>query len=429
MKKIIPVLLVFCLTAVLSACGTGEIYIHETAETPAPAVETEAVPAETLPTSHIVEELGAPVILNVRNITESFPAPDGSAHMILTYGYDDVDVYLESNFKAAESINQYLATQDEIYYTGSGNGDGINAMLEIATDNFALARDHDTEINTEFSCMRTAYIDRADSRVISVRYRVNSYTGGAHGIYTDRAYVFDTASGRLLSFDDLCSDRAMLEMLLLDKMNQTLREDVRYESVLDYLTAFKPDGNLDDELKALFREGSWTLNDEGLTVFSDIYEIGSYADGIVSFTVPYSDLTGLLNENLLPVERKESGELHIMGIDDFRSRDVRLLDKVFVSDDGQEYKVFAEGTVYDVSVNTVTYINDDIGFYQTETHWFCSYLADLGVQIQTVIPEGMPNLMIRCRDASGKVHSFLLTESGEDGSVQLLEQDNVNAVG
>ena len=41
----------------------------------------------------------------------------------------------------------------------------------------------------------------------------------------------------------------------------------------------------------------------------------------------------------------------------------------------------------------------------------------------------MPDLMIRCRDESGTEHSFLLTESGEDGSVLLLEEDNVAAVG
>ena len=77
----------------------------------------------------------------------------------------------------------------------------------------------------------------------------------------------------------------------------------------------------------------------------------------------------------------------------------------------------------------MTYINDDQGFYQTDTHWYCSYLSNLGVQVQTMIPEGMPDLMIRCRDGNGTAHSFLITQSGDDGSVLLLEEDNVVAVG
>ena len=429
MKKIIAVILALCLTAALSACGSEESLVQDTADTPRPVAETEPAPTPFVPDPQILEELGAPVILNISNITETYPAPDDPDRVILTYGYDDVDVYLESNTAAAEAINQFLATQDEIYYSGTGNGDGINAVLELAMDNYALIQDHDAGLNMEFSCMRSAYIDRADSRVIALRYRINSYTGGAHGIYADRAYVFDTASGRVLSFDDLASDRSALEKLLLEKMYDTLHNDVRYKPIFDYMVAFKSDENLDEELTALFRDGSWTLTNEGLTVFSDIYEIGSYADGIVRFTVSYEDLAGLLKEEWLPVKRTHDGQLNIMGIDDRGGKEVHLLDKVSISEDGQEFRVYAEGTVYDVSITSVTYISDDIGFYQTQNHWYCSYLSNLGVQVQTAIPDGMPDLMISCRDESGTEHSFLLTESGEDGSVLLLEEDNVAAVG
>lgn len=429
MKKTSAIILAVCLLAALAACGSGDIYIHDTPATQAPVPEVESTPVPEEPVSFVSEELGVPVILNIQNITETYPAPDGTDRVILTFGFDDVNVYLQSNPEAAEAINQVLATEDELYYSGTGNGDGLNAILEMATDNFALVQDHDAGLNMEFSSMRSAYVDRADSRVIALRYRVNSYTGGAHGVYMDRAYIFDTESGRALSFDDLSDDRAALEQLLLEKMYDTLHNDVRYKPIFDYMTAFKSDEDLDDELKALFREGSWTLNADGLVVFSDIYEIGSYADGIVRFTVPYEELDGVLNESLLPMERPEGGELHIMGIDGEGAYNVHLLDKVRISNRGQEFRVFADGTVYDVSIISVTYISDDVGFYQTETHWYCSYLSNLGVQVQTVIPEGMPDLMIRCRDESGSLHSYLFTQSAEDGSVVLLEEDNVVAVG
>ncbi len=429
MKRIIAILLTLTITVGLSACGREEIAPSETRNTPAPAVETEPAPTPFVPDPQILEALGEPVVLNIRNITETFPAPDDAERVILTFGYDDVDVYLESNAAAAEAINQALAMQDEIYYSGTGNGDGINSVLELAMDNYALIQEHDAGLNMDFSCMRTAYVDRADNRVISLRYRVNSYTGGAHGLYFDRAYVFDAVSGRLLSFDDLSDDRAALEQLLLDKMYDTLHNDVRYKPVFDYMTAFKSDENLDSELTALFREGSWTLTEEGLTVFSDIYEIGSYADGIVRFTVTYDELSGLLKEEWLPCARTYDGELRIMDIDAQDGKNVHLLDMVSVSDAGQQFRVYAEGTVYDVSVTSVTYINDDIGFYQTETHWYCSYLSNLGVQVETLIPEGMPDLMVSYRDKAGTVHHCLVTESGEDGSVLLLEEEHVVAVG
>ncbi len=430
MKKMIAVLLACCMLSGLSACGTGEIYIHDTPEAatsvPAP-VSTPFVPEQTDP--KVTEKLGAPVILNIENITETYPAPDGSDRVILSFGYDDVDVFLESNPAAAEAINTELATLDELCYSGSGNGDGLNALLELATDNFSLSQDHEENANLEFSYMRSAYVDRLDSRVLSLRYRSNSYTGGAHGLYFDRVYVFDTETGRQLGFEDLCSDREAMEQAVLQKMDDTLRNDVRYQPVLDYMTAFGQDQDLEQTLKGLIREGSWSLDSVGLTVFSDIYEIASYADGIVSFTLPYEELSGLLAEKYLPLERPESGELEIMPLRAPGADPVHLLDKVTISNRGTDLRLFARGTVYNVSLETVTFISDDVGFYPTETHWTCSYLSNSGVQIQAEIPDGMPNLMVRYEDADGVEHRYLVTESGEDGSLLLLEDDQIEAVG
>ncbi len=430
MKKYIAVLLLCCLLAALPACGTGEIYVHDPSNTAAPAAGTKA-PAEpeAQEAAEPTPEPEAPVILNVTRHTGSYTAPDGSERVILSFGFDDVDVYLEKNPAAAEAINAALATLDEIYYSGTGNGDGVNAYLELATDNYALSQDYSTGLNLEFSCMRSACVDRADDGVIAIRYRTNSYTGGAHGLYADRVYVFETASGRRLSVDDLSEDRAALEELILEKMDDKLHNDVRYKPILEYMTAFQSDRELEERLRALIRDGSWSLDNVGLTVFSDIYEIGSYADGIVRFTLSYEELEGVLNEAWMPSEQKETGELRIIGLIDPGAGAVRLIDKVTISDEGEEFRVYAEGTVYDVSIDSVTYISDDVGFYQTETHWYSSFLSNAGVQVKTDIPDGMPNLMLRYTDAEGAVHSMLITQSGLDGSILLLEEAKVEAVG
>ena len=195
------------------------------------------------------------------------------------------------------------------------------------------------------------------------------------------------------------------------------------------MTAFKPDGDLNEQLKELFREGSWVLDEQGFAVFSDLYEIGSYADGIIRFTLSYDELDGILKEELLPVERCENGTLYIRGIDDADGTSIALVDKVTKDPDGAEFRVFCKGTVYDVSIDSVVYISDHVGFYQTDTHWYCSYLSNAGVQVQTLIPDGMPDLMIRYLDAEGNVHSYLITQSGEDGSVILLEEEHIEPVG
>lgn len=428
MKKLIALLMALCLSVSLVACAADEIYIHDTPASAAPVVSEEHAPVAVEPDPHVVELLGAPVILNVTNKIDTWYAPDDSGKLILTFGGDVVKVVLD-NRAAAEKINQFLAMRDEMFYSGSGNGDGLNDLLELATDIYTMSAEIGTSLNTECSCTRSAYIERGDSRVITVRYRVNTYTGGAHGIFSDIAYVFDTATGRLLTLDDLSDDREALENAMLAKMIELIETDVRYQPIQDYVYSFHPDRELADSLRELFREGNWLLGEEGLVVFSDPYEISSYADGSIRFTLRYDEMDGLLKEEWLPAERPEDGSLAISAIDSRESASVTLLDKVSTAADGEEFRLFAQGTVYDVSIDSVVYISDSVGFYQTDTHWYCSYLSNAGVQVQTRIPEGMPDLMIRYLDADGNVHSFLITQSGEDGSVILLEEEHIEPVG
>jgi hypothetical protein len=54
-------------------------------------------------------------------------------------------------------------------------------------------------------------------------------------------------------------------------------------------------------------------------------------------------------------------------------------------------------------------------------------MTDCAIQLVTLIPEGMPNIKISYTDAQGE-HSMLLTQSGEDGSI-ILVNDDIQAVG
>ena len=426
MKKILAMLLVCCLLFTLCACEESGL-VETPAETDGPApTETADAPATTRP--DVAAIVGEPILISVVTHNEEYKAPDGSERVILNFGYDEVKVLIESNPEAAEHINRTLAVRDELFYSGSGNGDGLNGMLERATDNFGYVMNEGNNKSIEFSCVRSVSVARGDSRVVCLRYRVNSYTGGTHGSYTDRALVFDTQSGALVTMDDLTEDRAALEQALLEHMLDTVDNDVRYQPILGYLEQFGGK-KLSDALREIIREGSWELNEEGLTVFSDIGELGSFADGVIRFTLPYDELEGLVDERFFPVERPEDGSLRVLALEDAADPGMPLVDKVTLNANGQEICVAVSGTVYGLTVESVSYFSDAIGFYQTNTHWYGSYLCDCGLQIRTELPDGMPNLMIRYTDAAGLSHRYLLTQSGEDGSLILMDAESITAVG
>ena len=56
-------------------------------------------------------------------------------------------------------------------------------------------------------------------------------------------------------------------------------------------------------------------------------------------------------------------------------------------------------------------------------------MSDCAIQLVTLIPEGMPDLMISYTTADGLRHHSLISQSGIDGSISLTDAETVEAVG
>ena len=55
-------------------------------------------------------------------------------------------------------------------------------------------------------------------------------------------------------------------------------------------------------------------------------------------------------------------------------------------------------------------------------------MKDSAIQLETMIPDGIPNLMVSYTDADGVNHSKLVSQSGMDGSFLLID-DNIEVLG
>ncbi len=436
-KKILA--LILCLTMVLSlgACSAisnlkdvdipplPDADAEDSAEATEPVAETEAPAVEE-------EESKLPnhIIINVVPHDEVHYDPQNGERVILTFSYETLEVYIEGRDEASQKVNEYIATLDETYYTGNdyglGQATGLNGWLEMATDNYTYAVDSNSldTMALEFSSTRSSSILRADSSVISFVNNSYEFAGGAHGNYVDRAYNFDAESGDIITLQMLSGDYNALNDYLLDYMYNLYTEDKD-----SYYSERTNETFMGDDPKAmlgtLLREGSWYFDNEGMTVFSDIYELGPYAAGIVEFKIPYADLSGHIDDKWMLPELSGSGSLLLVAQGEIEDGSVEVIDKVVVDENGTELCIEAEGTVYDVRLSKVDYTDR---FYETALLWSCSYMNDCVLQLSAAIPEGMPNLMVSYRDADGTQHKLLLTQSGEDGSY-ILSDENIEAVG
>lgn len=450
MKKTLALLLAVLMA--FSVCGCAESLqnieippLPNVTPTPPPAdaaVQTPDPTAQAAPVqpdgqliiaSDPIRSERKPSILISNNRTElTNQDPEEGATLILSFSYDMPRVIEEADPMPAAKINETLATLEETFYTGNDYGLqqsflGYNTMLEAAEDNYTYVKENQVEgMALEFTDDLSARTIRADDNVISLRYSESLYTGGAHGSYFEFAYNFDAVSGELLTLDQLSSDREAFADFLVQSMLDLAEKDPDGYYSDRVVDSFLPEGGREEAFRNLLREGSWYFNREGLVLFSSLYELGPYAAGITEFTIPYASLEGrILDRFLFPGDRDGKGRLSVEELSELEGGELEIVDKVTVNTGGQMLCLVAEGTVYDVSISPVYYVDR---FYENGQFWFASVLSDCALQLEVVVPEGLPNLLISYYTADGMRHGKLLSQSGQDGSYMLVD-DDIQAVG
>ena len=108
-------------------------------------------------------------------------------------------------------------------------------------------------------------------------YHIHYYAymaGGAHGYYTNNFATYDLNTNKVLSLSDIIADTTMLRTATLNSIKQT------YEYDIDDL--FLPDNGLLPLPKEFY------FQDQVLHVVYQVYEIASYAQGLIDVPIyPY----------------------------------------------------------------------------------------------------------------------------------------------
>lgn len=443
MKKLLILVVVLALALSFTSCAQLDrlksvelpplpTVTERPAATEQPAAET-AAPAETEAPIVIVETgsdsaeaMRKSVVVNFRKTAMEEYDPAEGTQVILRFSYVTPHVTMPGREEAADAINEYIAMLDETYVTGNdygdGPSDGYNGLLEQALDNFTYIHETGAELGMEYSSERTANVERADGRVLSLVMNTSSYTGGAHGVYVESAYVFDTETGALLTLDKLTPDYAAFSTLVVQKMVEQAHSD---QELHDAITGFVDESEWERSFAHLLREGSWYLDENGLVLFSTLYELAPYAAGIQTFKVSYDELGELLYERWRPGTMQGEGGMEALFLSDVTEGSFPILDFVQVHENGQQLCLRSGACVFDVRLQSAYYMDWNEGFALNETYWFCSCMENAGVQLVAELPEVVPNVAVSWRTGDGEQHHALLVQSGEDGHL-ILQEDGVS---
>ena len=444
MKKTICLLLALMLSLSAAACGSiggvelpplpdveaikAEEAAKAEAEAAAQAAEVQAAIEASQPTEPPVLENH--VIVNIGSFGGTHMDPQNGTEPILEYSYELPAVYVEGRDDVSAAINEHMAAIAETYQTGNdygyGTSTGLSLLLEMATDNYSyIVNTGEDHLPMLYSTDQSVKVCRADEKALSLRYNTYEFTGGAHGNYIDRAYTFDTETGERVTLEMLAENTDELKAFLKEQMVSLYEKDeggYYSERIPD---SFLVDTSPADAIGALVREGSWSLTEKGIMFFSDIYELGPYAAGICEFEIPYSLLEGKIYDRYMPAEKSGEGSFSFTHQSEFSDGSAQIIDRVTVDPDGEPLCLVADGIVYDVRLSRVSYLDK---FYENAQLWACSYMSDCILQLDAVIPDGIPDLMLSYTDGAGERHSLLLSQSGEDG-IYFLADDDIEAVG
>lgn len=335
---------------------------------------------------------------------------------LLTFACDTPAVSIPGNEEAEDRINEALRADSDLFTGGTGK-DGLSGredFLNEARNELAYRRGQsdDLEYFMPYQLTRTVFVGRADGRVVSLISGETSYAGGAHGWHGTFGSSYDTRTGELLTLETLSSDPGFIPAL-----REKLLEVSRDADHAEYTEAYYvEDAELLDVITA---PGHWFFTAEGLTFIANPYDVAPYAYGGISFVVPYSWLEPWLDAELLPETVMPDGDL-------FGEIVPAAAETEYSVDDGTEGAgacvVFtAEGRVSNVTVTRIETDFSYMTYIESGTLAYIPLMEDgQALCIRTWIPDVLPNLLLTYEGAEG-VRSFLISQSGRDGSLELLD--------
>jgi hypothetical protein len=122
-----------------------------------------------------------------------------------------------------------------------------------------------------------------DDGMLVVNHHVDTYTGGAHSIYSSHYLCIDSRDKKLLKLEDvLQADTAQIVRLLEQearKLYNIANEAPLYENMLT---------------EELYIPEQFYISNKGITFVYGIYEVAAYADGEISLFIPYNKIMGML---------------------------------------------------------------------------------------------------------------------------------------
>lgn len=324
---------------------------------------------------------------------------------LLSVSRDNV-LIKSSNSVVSDAVASVLAEYDDDFEIELAN------VRSQAESRFQEAVDSGTDgMWTHYGLYRYFEPVRVDENAVSVILTMSEFLGGAHPSNMLKTLNFDSNTGTLLTLRDVCSSGDhSLEEYINSRLPAIAARDPSASAFYD---------TYEDTLSKLVLDGIWFFDNDGITVICNEYVIAPYVAGIQYITVPYAELTSLLDPKYLPpeIDSETSGaSITVIGGDPDSSYSSM---RVVRSDAGEHFFLTTDKPIYNVRLTFGTTDADFTQYVPVRDIYAANRMTpDDCLAIASYIPEIIPDLMLSYV-SGGQTFEFFICQSGMDGSVYL----------
>ena len=168
----------------------------------------------------------------------------------------------------------------------------LNNLKESAEEMVEYMQGDD---NMQLIAEYAPYVLRADENVVSYEQFYDDYYGGAHGYHSYAGFNFDTKTGKKLDlYDVITGEESVKAGIIQELKNEYASEDglVENNTPEEDADAFFEYVDSKDQSGAV----AWSLGADRLNIYYNPYNIGSWALGIVSVSLPFEKYPDAVKE-------------------------------------------------------------------------------------------------------------------------------------
>lgn len=399
MKKQTIMIMLLAAALCLAACSKTPVETVDT--TPSTTEATTAPTEETKPPKMPVDQQPMAAI-SLPVVTESETAEDGT--VVFNYTYQNISLIVPDPEVADKVIVDFLNRTDM--------HDSAESIRTAAIAAYKQAPSYWTPYLSQSVYTPT----RIDQSVLSLFGSYVSYDGAAHGGQVSKAVNYDLLTGNVLSWEDILAEnvthedicRLVLEALAAQEEEKMLFEG--YETIVQELFSHGLQHNTD-----------WYLSGNGLCYFFSPYDIGPFSSGTIVAEIPYSSLTGILDDAYFPAERDlATGDLQVHLFEEAKAENFSQFAEVVLEAGTDKILVSVDTSVYDLRLQTGTWSANGSVFNPTATVLAACALTP-GDAVMIEAPLADEQTQLRLIYNNGETETVLYIES-DAGTVSLTEK-------